>query len=126
MMHTTDAIDYAVEHVAVDGEHMVVSLSRRGDMPMPQDVTVTWEDGSVTRMHIPLVMMRGHRPLGPDELLGADWPWVDPTYEVTLPTLGRRALRVALDEAGLLADVDRSNNAIEFDLTKTQEGRQSN
>ena len=45
---------------------------------------------------------------------------------MTLPTLGRRALRVALDEAGLLADVDRSNNAIEFDLTKTQEGRQSN
>ena len=126
MMHTTDAIDYAVELVALDGEQMVVSLSRRGDMPMPQDLTVTWEDGSVTRMHIPLVMMRGHRPLGPDELLGADWPWVDPTYEVTLPTLGQRASRVVLDEAGLLADVDRSNNAIEFDLTKTQEGRQSN
>ena len=30
-------------------------------MPMPQDFTFTWEDGTTTEVHIPLVMMRGHR-----------------------------------------------------------------
>ena len=64
MMHTTDAIDYAVESVVNNEGTVTVELSRRGDMPMPQDVTLTWEDGSTTLVHIPLVMMRGHRQLG--------------------------------------------------------------
>ena len=53
MMHTTDAIDYAVESVVNAEGTVTVELGRRGDMPMPQDLTLTWEDGSTTEVHIP-------------------------------------------------------------------------
>ena len=123
MMHTTDAIDYAVESVVNAQGTVTVELSRRGNMPMPQDVTLTWEDGTTTSVHIPLVMMRGHRPLGEDEILGEDWPWVNPTYQLNVPAHGRLN-SVELDAQGLQADVHRENNVLEFDLTKDQEARQ--
>ena len=123
MMHTTDAIDYAVESVVNAQGTVTVELSRRGNMPMPQDVTLTWEDGTTTSVHIPLVMMRGHRPLGEGEILGEDWPWVNPTYELNVPAHGRLT-SVELDAQGLQADIHRENNVLEFDLTKDQEARQ--
>jgi hypothetical protein len=125
MMHTTDAVDYAVESVVADGASLNISLSRRGNMPMPQDVKVTWEDGTTTLVHIPLVMMRGHRSLEEGEILGEDWPWVESTYELSLPTDNLRAVKVELDPKQLQADIHRDNNVIEFDLTKAQEARQS-
>ena len=123
MMHTTDAIDYAVESVVNSQGTVTVELSRRGNMPMPQDVMLTWEDGTTTSVHIPLVMMRGHRPLGEGEILGEDWPWVNPTYQLNVPAQGRLT-SVELDAQGLQADVHRENNVLEFDLTKDQEARQ--
>ena len=64
MMHTTNAVDYQVSGVQVHNDSAVIQLARLGDMAMPQDLTLTWEDGTTTSVHIPLVMMRGHRPLG--------------------------------------------------------------
>lgn len=125
MMHTTDAIDYAVESVVNDEGTVTVELSRRGDFPMPQDVQVTWEDGTITRVHIPLVMMRGHRALGEGEILGKDWPWVEPTYTLEVPSKGRLTA-VTLDPAALQADIHRDNNTLTFDLERDQEARQSN
>ena len=125
MMHTTDAIDYAVESVINDEGTVTVELSRRGDFPMPQDVELSWEDGSTTKVHIPLVMMRGHRALNEGEILGQDWPWVEPTYTLEVPSNGRLT-SVTLDAAGLQADIHRDNNTLTFDLDRDQEARQSN
>ena len=99
---------------------VTLELSRRGDMPMPQDVTLAWENGSTTLVHIPLVMMRGHRTLADGEILAADWPWVDVNYTLEVPSQGK------LSAEGLQADVHRDNNAITFDLERDQEARQSN
>ena len=66
-------------------------------MPMPQDLEVVFEDGETIRFHIPLVMMRGHRPIGSDETLAEDWPWTNPTYELTVPSMGKKISRVDLD-----------------------------
>jgi hypothetical protein len=71
------------------------------------------------------VMMRGHRSLEEGEILGEDWPWVESTYELSLPTDNLRAVKVELDPKQLQADIHRDNNVIEFDLTKAQEARQS-
>ena len=124
MMHTTDAVDYAVESVMNDEGLVTVELHRRGDMPMPQDVTLTWENGSTTLVHIPLVIMRGHRALADGEILAADWPWVDVNYTLKVPSKGKLSA-VTLDPERLQADVHRDNNAITFDLERDQEARQS-
>ena len=92
---------------------------------MPQDVDLSWEDGSTTKVHIPLVMMRGHRALHEGEILGQDWPWVETTYTLEVPSKGRLT-SVTLDAAGLQADIHRDNNTLTFDLDRDQEARQSN
>ncbi|MGB1363004.1 MAG: M1 family metallopeptidase [Flavobacteriales bacterium] len=125
MMHTTNAVDYQVSGVQVHNDSAVVQLARLGDMAMPQDLTLTWEDGTTTSVHIPLVMMRGHRVLADGEILGEDWPWVDPNYELALPTGGKRLKSVELNAAGLVADVHPENDEIEFNLNLIQEALQS-
>ena len=92
---------------------------------MPQDLTLTWDDETTTSVHIPLVMMRGHRALRDGEILGDDWPWVDPNYELTLPTAGKRLKSVELNASGIVADVHPENNEISFNLDLIQEAMQS-
>ena len=125
MMHTTNAVDYEVSGVQVHNDSAVIQLARSGGMAMPQDLTLTWEDETTTSVHIPLVMMRGHRMLADGEILGADWPWVDPTYALTLPTGGKRLKTVELNASGLIADVHPENDGIEFNLDLIQEALQS-
>ena len=125
MMHTTNAVDYQVSGVQVHNDSAVIQLARLGDMAMPQDLTLTWEDGTTSAVHIPLVMMRGHRAMDDGEILGEDWPWVDPNYELALPTGGKRLKSVELNAAGLVADVHPENDEIEFNLELLQEAHQS-
>ena len=125
MMHTTNAVDYQVSGVQVQNDSAVIQLARLGDMAMPQDLTLTWDDETTTSVHIPLVMMRGHRALRDGEVLGDDWPWVDPNYELTLPTAGKRLKSVELNASGLVADVHPENDEISFTLDLIQEARQS-
>ena len=120
MIHSTNAVDYAVERVVNANDSLRVELTRRGDMPMPQDLAITWEDGSITRVHIPLVVMRGHRALMDEEVLGDDWPWVDPDYTFVMPSQSKRVQKVELDPAQLVADIHRENNVLTFDLTVDQ------
>ena len=70
-------------------------------------------------------MMRGHRALSDGEILGKDWPWVDPSYELALPTDGKRLQSVKLNALGLVADVQPENDEIEFNLDLIQEALQS-
>ena len=125
MMHTTNAVDYQVSGVQVQNDSAFIQLARSGDMAMPQDLTLTWEDETTTSVHIPLVMMRGHRMLADGEILGPDWPWVDPTYALSLPTGGKRLKTVELNASGLVADVHPENDEIEFNLDLIQEALQS-
>ena len=113
-VNSTHTIDYSIDRVAEGSETTTVDCSRLGAMPMPQNITVTYQDGSVAHYLAPLVMMRGHRPLAEGEVLLPDWPWTNPTYTLEVPT-GSGVLRVELDADRLTADTDRSNNLVDFD-----------
>ncbi len=83
-------------------------------MPMPQDLKVTDKDGSTIEYHIPLVIMRGNRPLAENEILSPDWPWTNPLYTLDIPTQGKRISEIELDANLLQADVNRTNNFVGF------------
>lgn len=112
-VNTTHTIDYGIKTVEKRQGSTKVVLERVGAMPMPQDVMVVFEDGTEFFYHIPLVIMRGNRDLASNETLAQDWPWTHPTYELTIPTLGKRVAKVVLDPKRLQADVNYENNVFE-------------
>ena len=109
-INTTHTIDYGIKSVESSIMTTKITLEKIGAMPMPQDLEVVFEDGETIRFHIPLVMMRGHRPIGSDETLAEDWPWTNPTYELTIPSIGKKISRVDLDPDRKQADVNLENN----------------
>ncbi|WP_411894001.1 M1 family metallopeptidase [Winogradskyella sp. A2] len=98
---TTNTIDYGVK--SVDGNKIV--LERIGLMPMPIDLTVTYDDGSTEEFYIPLQMMRGEKPT--DATIVSDWAWAMPTYALSTR---KNVKTVEIDSSKLMADVKRENN----------------
>ncbi len=100
---TTKVIDYAVTSI----EDKKIVLERKGTMPMPIDLVVTYEDGSTANFTIPLKMMYGHKPTS-DVVLDS-WSWVKPNYTFTVD---KKVKEVQIDPKNLMADVERSNNVM--------------
>ena len=98
---TTNTIDYAVKSV----EDNTVTLERVGLMPMPIDLTVTYNDGSTEDFYIPLQMMRGEKPTSATVI--KDWAWANPTYTFK----ASKAIKsVQIDAKNMMADIDKENN----------------
>jgi len=98
---TTNTIDYAVKSV----EGNTVTLERIGLMPMPLDISVTYNDGTSEDFYIPLQMMRGEKPTAATII--KDWAWAYPTY--TFET--EKAIRtIDIDPKEMMADIDKTNN----------------
>jgi len=100
---TTKVIDYAVTSI----EEQKVILERKGSMPMPIDLSVTYEDGSTEDFNIPLQMMYGHKPTEAKVL--DTWSWVNPSYSLSTD---KKIKSVQIDPKKLMADIDRENNAM--------------
>ena len=98
---TTNTIDYAVKVIKNNN----VVLQRIGLMPMPIDLTVTYDDNTMERFYIPLRIMRGEKPTTATVI--ADWAWAYPFYAFQT----EKAVRsVTIDPENKMADVDKSNN----------------
>ena len=51
---TTNTIDYAIKSIDENSENTNIRLKRVGNMPMPLDVLVKFEDGSTSIYYIPI------------------------------------------------------------------------
>ncbi|SDZ80214.1 M1 family metallopeptidase [Psychroflexus halocasei] len=107
---TTNQIDYAITSVQNDVTQntIIVNLERKGLMPMPLEVEVTYEDGSTQMIYIPLRMMRWTKPN--QDVVEDDWPWAFPTYKLELPVTNFAITKIEIDPSQLMADIDRTNN----------------
>ncbi len=102
---TTNIIDYAVLNV----DNKKITLERKGIMPMPLDIRVTYLDNTFEDFYIPLRMMRGEKQTNAKQL--PDWAWAYPTY--TFET-SKKIKSIVIDPKGLMADIDSKNNR--FDI----------
>ena len=55
---TTNTIDYAIKSIDENSENTNIRLKRVGNMPMPLDVLVKFEDGSTSVYYIPIPLIR--------------------------------------------------------------------
>ncbi|MGH7524205.1 MAG: M1 family aminopeptidase, partial [Gemmatimonadales bacterium] len=89
---TTARLDQAVDSVTSSSTGSVVHLSNRGTMVMPAELALTYDDGSVATVKLPVEMWN----------LGTRFD-----YRVS----GTRSVRSAeIDPRHVLPDIDRSNN----------------
>lgn len=113
---TTKTIDYAVGNISSQDNKAVVTLERKGDMPMPLDVLVTYKDGMQEVYNIPLGMMFGHKPAENKYykwVFAPEWLWTSPSYQLKLSRPNTDIQSVVIDPTERMADVDRTNNTIE-------------
>ena len=114
---TTNTIDYGIKEVLLEDTETKVSLERLGLMPMPIDISVTYEDGSVENFYIPLQMMRADKP-NPnprqDWTVLPDWSWANPTYEFMIEN-DKKISIITIDASKLMADINLSNNTYELE-----------
>lgn len=111
-MQTTNSVDYAINEVSANGGQTLVKLERIGNIPMPIELQVKYNDGTSEMVYIPLQMMRYNKPAGKDtsRTIASRWAWAHPTYELTLNKPLAQVSSIEIDNSGLMADVDRSNN----------------
>ncbi len=109
---TTHYVDYGISEVSGVGEQTLVRLERIGNIPMPVELLVSYTDGTSEMIYIPLQMMRFTKPAGENisRTVASRWAWAHPTYDLTLKRPLAQIKSIEIDESGLMADVDRSNN----------------
>lgn len=110
---TTNTIDYGIKTVSAEGETTKITLERIGQMPMPIDVLVVYEDGTQETFYAPLRMMRGEKDNPYPNLertVLQDWPWTNPTYEMVLQKPLAAIKGIMIDPSQLMADVNAENN----------------
>lgn len=113
---TTNTIDYGIKSVEQQADNTVVTLERKGLMPAPVELTVTYTDGETEQVYIPLQIMRWEKPAPEgveNRIVAEDWAWAYPTYELSLDRPKTDIASIEIDDSELLADVDRTNNVFE-------------
>jgi aminopeptidase N len=113
---STKTIDYGIVSVQGNESETRIGLERKGLVPMPVDLVVTYQDGSQEMIYLPLVIQRGEKPeeVGmPKRILSQRWPWTNPVTEVKLGRPISEVKSVEIDPSMRLADINRENNRVE-------------
>lgn len=100
-IQTTHTVDLGVQIVSDYG----VEISRIGEIPMPVDIEIIFEDDSKQNYYIPLNIMRGEKPT--EAIVLKDWGWAQTKYFFKTD---KKIKSVQLDTSKFMADIDRSNN----------------
>lgn len=121
---TTNTIDYGIKSVETEDNHKTtVTLERIGLMPMPLDVYVSYEDGSMDLFYIPLRMTWGEKPnpyTNIERTTLEDWAWAYPTYSFGIDK-GKRVNGIIIDATQRMADVNWDNNIWEWENNISEE-----
>ncbi|MEC7877514.1 MAG: M1 family metallopeptidase [Bacteroidota bacterium] len=112
---TTHHIDYSLETKKKDDGKISLSVNRIGKMPMPIEIEVLYEDLSTDIYYIPLSIMRGEKDNSNNKFIFLeDWEWVNESYQIDLDDSDKKIKKIEINPSGKLADVNKSNNIIEF------------
>ncbi|MFE3868298.1 M1 family metallopeptidase [Flavobacterium sp. LS2P90] len=110
---TTNTIDYGIKEVKENTNQTTVTLERIGRMPMPIDLLVEYNDGTMESFYIPLRMMSFEKE-NPNSAVKRtvlnDWAWAFPTTEFSIAKPKNTIKKITIDPSGLMADVKPENN----------------
>lgn len=116
-MNTTNQIDYGIKAAVSKESKTYITLERHGDMMMPIDLNITYNDGTEEIYNIPLRIMRGTKDQENEIMMQTSepWPWTYPTYTMEIGKSIDSIKSIEIDRSTRMADIDRSNNLVEVD-----------
>lgn len=112
-INTNEVVDYAIGQVVDGGNATYLELRRKGNMPMPIEVLVTYVGGRKQLLYLPLGLMYGDKKEFANSAVRtelAPWPWTHPSYVVELNAPKSTIESIEIEPSKRMADVDRSNN----------------
>ncbi len=113
-VNSTKTIDYAVGNIDVINNKTTITVKRKGRMPMPIDVLITFKDGSREMHYIPLNLMYGAKPAENNipRTLHQEWKWTDPEYDFTSERRITDIKSIEIDPSRRLADINNGNDKL--------------
>lgn len=117
-INTTKHIDYSIENTFESLGKTEITLRRKGEMPMPVDLLVTYKDGSKEMFYISLNELLGNKEPEKGSIkwtLLDTWDWVDPTYTFTIEKSLDEIESLEIDPFKSMADINRLNNSMRTD-----------
>lgn len=121
---TTNTIDYAIQNVEEFNGKTLVTLERKGLMPMPVEFFVIYGEQAES-FYIPLRMMRGNKENPYPNLKRTvlkDWPWANPTYTFEIDAPKSSITAMLIDASRLMADVNYEDNVYESSPSPSEGG----
>ncbi len=115
--NTVKTIDYGIDSLWEEGGVSKIRLIRKGKMPMPVDLQLTFKDGTTEMHYIPLNLMYGSKPSeNPVEkrVVHEAWRWTHPAYIVEFKRRLSDLKRAEIDPTKRMADVDQQNNILKL------------
>ncbi len=112
-IQTTRRIDYGFGSILEKDGNALLELQRIGDFPMPVDLLVTYKDGSKILFYVPMNELMGNKPIEDKTVKRIDtepWPWVYPTYTLSLGKKISEIESIEIDPSQRMADINRKNN----------------
>ena len=115
--NTTKTIDYSIDSLWEEGGVSKIRLVRKGQMPMPVDLQLTFKDGTTQMHYVPLNLMYGAKlsenPAEQREI-HEPWNWTHPTYIVEFKKRLTDLKKVEIDPSKRMADIDQRNNVLQL------------
>lgn len=102
-------VDYAVKSVAA-GNELRITLERRGEFPMPVEVTISYSDGTTDRVYIPTNETLGSKRFETPVTELSPWFWVAQEYSFGWSKNVDKIVSIEIDARRETADVERANN----------------
>ncbi len=117
-INTTKKIDYAIDSLWEENGVSKIRIKRIGQMPMPIDVQLTRKDGTIETHNIPLNLMYAAKKVdnGIKPIIENEWKSTHPSYILELKTRLKEFTKIEIDATQRMADVDRRNNKVEYNL----------
>ena len=109
---TAHKIDYGIDISLLENNRTIV-LKRKGRIPMPIEVVVSFSDGSSEMYYIPNDLLFGNKVFSKDVSLLKAWNWVSSEYSFKVKG-AKTITKIEIDPSKRLADHNPSDNLIEI------------
>ena len=106
-MHTTHHIGYCIEKVEAKGEKTLVTLTKKGRIPMPLDLIVIPNGQKPFSLYIPTDLTFGEKPnpfINMERIVLPIWNWAEKTYQFELNLPFTQVRNISIDPQEFMAD----------------------